>query len=215
MCQERSQGSMHNSPEFDVLIIGGGAAGLSCALVIGSALEKPFAKNKKAGIILHQKASHLNSALLNNVFGIPPGAKGSDLLKEGANHLKNLYPEMDQISGEKVKEIREVEDRFRVITNRNEYFSKSIVVAIGYTSPFRISGLEDYLIPHKKAKISKNRLQLKNEDHLVKPGLYVAGTLAGWRSQYSIATGSGAAVATDILTEWNDGAHTKVHDKLS
>ena len=89
-----------------------------------------------------------------------------------------------------------------------------MVLAVGYTSPFRISGLEEYLIPHSKAKISKNRIQLKNKDHLVKPGLYVAGTLAGWRSQYAIASGSGAAVATDILTAWNNGEHTKVHDKL-
>jgi hypothetical protein len=29
---------------------------------------------------------------------------------------------------------------------------------------------------------------------------YLAGTLAGWRSQLAIAAGSGAAVATDILT---------------
>ncbi|MGA8854513.1 MAG: NAD(P)/FAD-dependent oxidoreductase, partial [Christiangramia sp.] len=65
------------------------------------------------------------------------------------------------------------------------------------------------------AKLSKNRVQLKNEDHLVKTGLYVAGTLAGWRSQFSIASGSGAAVATDILTVWNNGEHTKVHDKLT
>jgi membrane-bound inhibitor of C-type lysozyme len=30
----------------------------------------------------------------------------------------------------------------------------------------------------------------------------------------SIAAGSGAAVATDILTLWNDGNHTMVHDAL-
>jgi hypothetical protein len=45
--------------------------------------------------------------------------------------------------------------------------------------------------------------------------LYVAGTLAGWRSQFAIACGSGAQVATDILTLWNDGIHTKIHDKIS
>ena len=202
--------------DFDLLIIGGGAAGLSCALVIGSGLNKPYAQNKKAGIILHQRSSHLQSALLNNSFGIAPGSRGSDLLKEGADHLTKLYPEVFQISGEKVKEIKEVNgDGYEVITNKNTYNSKMVVIAVGYTSPLRISGLDEYVIPHKKAKVSKNRIQLKNEDHLVKPGLYVAGTLAGWRSQYAIASGSGAAVATDILTEWNDGEHVKVHDKLS
>jgi len=38
--------------------------------------------------------------------------------------------------------------------------------------------------------------------------------LAGHQSQLSIAAGSGAAVATDILTWWNDGNHTVVHDAL-
>lgn len=201
--------------DFDVLIIGGGAAGLSCALVIGSGLDKEFAENRKAGIILHQKSSHLQSALLKNVFGIAPGTKGMDVLDQGVKHLTAIYPEMRQISSEKVKEVNEINGGFRVITNKSEYTTEKVVVAVGYTSPFRINGLEEYLIPHKKAKISKDRVQLKNDDHLVKPGLYVAGTLAGWRSQYAIASGSGAAVATDILTNWNNGEHTKVHDKLA
>jgi len=55
---------------FDVLIIGGGASGMSCALVLGSAKEKPFAKNKNIGIVIHQKSSHLQTALFNNVLGI-------------------------------------------------------------------------------------------------------------------------------------------------
>lgn len=201
--------------DFDVLIIGGGVAGISCALVIGSAMEKSYAKNKKAGIILHQRASHMHSALLNNALGIDAGTNGGEILKKGMAHLQELYPEMETLTKEKVKEISEIEAGFRIITNKGEYTASKIVVAIGYTSPFRILGLEDYVIPHKKTKVSKNRIQLKNEDHLVKAGLYVAGTLAGWRSQFAIASGSGAAVATDILTEWNEGEHTKVHDKLA
>ena len=66
----------------------------------------------------------------------------------------------------------------------------------------------------KKAAPEKNRIQLKNEDHLVDEGIYAIGVLAGHRSQLSIAAGSGAAVATDILTLWNDGNHTVVHDAL-
>lgn len=33
---------------FDVLIIGGGVSGISCALVLGSAKNKPFATDKKS-----------------------------------------------------------------------------------------------------------------------------------------------------------------------
>lgn len=56
---------------FDVLIIGGGVAGISCALVIGSAHSKPFVQNKKTGILLHQKSSDLQDAVFNNAYGIP------------------------------------------------------------------------------------------------------------------------------------------------
>ena len=50
---------------FDVLIIGGGASGMSCALVLGSAKKQAFATDKQIGIITHQKTSHLQNALFN------------------------------------------------------------------------------------------------------------------------------------------------------
>jgi len=74
--------------------------------------------------------------------------------------------------------------------------------------------LEAFIIPHKKANPEKDRIQLKNDDLLVDKGLYTCGTIAGLRSQFAIAAGSGATVATDILTLWNDGNHPKVHDKI-
>ncbi|MBO2543399.1 NAD(P)/FAD-dependent oxidoreductase [Salegentibacter sp. BDJ18] len=199
--------------KFDVLIIGGGAAGMSCALILGSALQNNIITNKKVALLTHQKASHLNSALLNNVLGVVPGTSGQQILTEGILHLEEQYPEIEQLAKEKVKEIIHITEGFSVITNKNTYEAENVVLATGYTSPFRIKGLEEEVIPHKKAKASKDRIQLKNEDHLVKPGLYVAGSLAGWRSQFSIACGSGASVATDILSVWK-GEHTKVHDKL-
>ena len=200
--------------EFDVLIIGGGAAGMSCALILGSAGSKEFAKDKHVGIIMHQKTSHLQSALFNNVLGIPAETPGKVILEEGPKQLAERYPEVTQIQKEKVKEIISSDKTFKVITNKGIYSAKEIVVAVGYTNPFTIKGLEEYVIPHNKTKASKDRIQLKNEDHLVKPGLYVAGTLSGSRSQFAIACGSGASVATDILSGWN-GEHTKVHDKLT
>ena len=89
-----------------------------------------------------------------------------------------------------------------------------MVVAVGYTNLLTISGLESYVEPHPRAKIEKERIWLKNDNHLLENGLYVAGTLAGWRSQFAIASGSGAQVATDILTLWNHGEHVKIHDKV-
>jgi thioredoxin reductase len=200
---------------FDALIIGGGAAGLSCALILGSAKTKAFAIDKTIGIITHQKSSHLQNALFNNVLGLPPGTLGKELLASGKKQLKNLYPHVLQIEKEKVKTIIKNAEGYNIQTNKNTYQTKLAVIAIGYSKMLTIDGLETYIEPHPRAIIEKDRIWLKNKDHLIEGSLYVAGTLAGWRSQYAIACGSGAQVATDILTLWNKGTHTKVHDKTT
>lgn len=199
---------------FDVLIIGGGVSGMSCALILGSAKNKLFVQDKKIGIIAHQKASSLQDALFNNAYGVPSGKLGSELLKESVSHLQELYPHIIQIPDEKVVKIEGEVGNFIVTTNKNTFHSKIAVIGIGAGNPFSIEGLEDYVIPHQKVIAEKNRIQLKNNDHLVKDGVYAIGTLAGWRSQLAIASGSGASVATDILTLWNDGIHVQVHDSI-
>lgn len=199
---------------FDALIIGGGVSGMSCALILGSAKSKPFATDKRIGIITHQKASSLQDALFNNAYGIPAGTLGSDLLADSIDHLQKQYSHIAQIPGEKVMKIEGEAGNFSVITNKQVYTAKIVVISIGAGNPFTIEGLEAYVIPHQKVIPEKNRIQLRNVDHKVAEGIYVTGTLAGWRSQLTIAAGSGAAVATDILTLWNNGVHVQVHDSI-
>ena len=199
---------------FDVLIIGGGVSGMSCALILGSASRKPFVQDKKIGIITHQKTSSLQEAIFYNAYGISPGKLGADLLSESKTQLQELYPHITQIESEKVMKIAGDFPNFTVITNKNSFQAKIIVVAIGYSNTFNIEGLMHYVEPHKKALAEKQRIQLKNEDHKVNEGIYVVGTLAGWRSQLAIAAGSGAAVATDILTYWNNGIAAQSHDAI-
>lgn len=199
---------------FDAFIIGGGAAGLSCALVLGSAKNKAFAQDKKIGIVVHQRTSHLQTALFNNVLGLDPGTTGQSILDNGKKQLANLYPHVIQIESEKVMEIYKSEEHFTIITNKSTYTSRLVVVAVGYTNLMNIKGLENFIEPHPRSVAAKERIWLKNDNHLIEKGLYVAGTLAGGRSQFAIASGSGAQVATDILTLWNGGIDSQVHDKI-
>lgn len=204
---------------FDVLIIGGGVSGLSCALVLGSAKNKPFVTEKSIGIIAHQKNSNLQEAIINNAYGISSGKLGADLLSESIQHLSETYPHITQIQNEKVLKIDSEFTssscpEFTITTNKNVYKSKMVVVGIGAANTFAIEGLMHFVEPHQKTPPEKQRIQLKNNDHKVAEGIYVIGTLAGSRSQVAIAAGSGAAVATDILTLWNGGNHTQVHDSI-
>jgi thioredoxin reductase len=199
---------------FDVLIIGGGVAGVSAALIFGSAKEKSFMTDKQIGIIAHQRASSLQNALFNNAYGIAPGTLGRNLLNSSLEHLQNLYPQILQIEGEKVVRISGEFGNFTITTNKNTYHSKRIMIGIGAGNPFTIEGLENFIIPHKKSAPEKNRIQLENNDHLVAEGIYAIGTLAGHRSQLVIAAGSGASAATDVLTLWNDGKPVQIHDAV-
>lgn len=200
--------------DFDVLIIGGGAAGMSCALVLGSAQNKPFAADKKIGIIMHQRSSALDGALFNNVLGLEPGTTGKELLDSGRNQLETCYPHVVQIEKEKVSAVLKTEAGYLVKTNKNSYKSMIVVVAVGPSNLFNIEGMMEFVEPHPNLPAAKQRIQLKNDNHLVAQNLYVAGVLAGWRSQFAMAAGSGAHVATDILTLWNGGNTAMVHDSV-
>ncbi|HQK40674.1 MAG TPA: FAD-dependent oxidoreductase, partial [Flavobacterium alvei] len=164
---------------FDVLIIGGGVSSMSCALVLGSAKNKPFVTDKTIGIIAHQKNSNLQEAVINNAYGIPPGKLGADLLVESIQHLSETYPHITQISSEKVLKIEGQSPEFTITTNKNSYKSKMVVVGIGAANTFAIEGLMDFVMPHQKAPAEKQRIQLQNNDHKVADGIYVTGTLAG------------------------------------
>jgi pyruvate/2-oxoglutarate dehydrogenase complex dihydrolipoamide dehydrogenase (E3) component len=200
---------------YDVVIIGGGVAGISCAMVLGSAGKKPFAANKKIAVLTHQKASSLQQAVFYNAYGITPGKTGAELLEESHDSLERFYPHVVQIPNQKVLKLEGAAGNFTLITNKESIQTKMVVVAVGYANTFFIEGLMQYVVEHQKTPPEKNRIQLANHDHLVAEGIYVAGNLAGWRSQLSIAAGSGASVATDILTLWNEGRHTQSHDKIS
>jgi hypothetical protein len=150
-----------------------------------------------------------------NAYGINSGKLGSEILKESIEKLQENYPHVFQISDEKIIRVIPTLNGFEITSNKNTYHSKIIVVAVSSSNLFEIDGLLKYAEPHKKSlPKKKNRIQLKNHNHFVTKGIYVAGILDGHRSQLSIAAGSGAAVATDILTLWNNSIETHIHDSI-
>lgn len=198
---------------FDLIIIGGGPSAITCALVLGTAKNKPYMLDKKIGIIANQLTSDVQAGLYNNVYGLQVGTVGKDLLKNSLEQL-DTFSNVEQLNPDMVLGIVRENDHFLIKTKKESYQAKEVVVAIGHNPKVKaIEGLDTYIEAHKKSLPGQDKVALRNNDLLVAPGMYVAGVLSGCASQIAIASGTGADVAVKILTEWNGGIFDHHHDK--
>ncbi len=198
---------------FDLLIIGGGPAAISCGLVLGSASEKPYMKGKKIGMIAYSKTSDLNGAVLNNLFGVASGTKGKDLLEKELEHVRS-FSSIEQLPVAAVEAVLPKGGSFEVKTAEHTYQAQAVVLAMGHSTAIsKIEGLGNYIGEHGNSLPGVKKTELKHSNLLVDKGLYVAGVLSGSASQAAIAAGEGANVAVQLLTLWNEGVFDHHHDK--
>lgn len=120
---------------FDVIIIGAGPAGISASLYTKRANLKTM--------IIYQNNSNLEKAeLIENYYGFAKGITGIDLYNEGINQAKNLGVELKE---EEVINIKMNETGFEVITDKNEYKTKNIVLATGNKKNIpKIKGIQEF-----------------------------------------------------------------------
>ncbi|ACO04045.1 MAG TPA: NAD(P)/FAD-dependent oxidoreductase [Persephonella sp.] len=193
---------------YDVIIIGGGPAGLTTALTLASAEGKfPFVEGKRY-LVIYDQYSDLDKALLNNVPGIEKGTYGRDLLKKIRDQVSE-YGSVDLVQDRVVKAEGEKGD-FRVYTESGKGFRSDILVIATGFHRFDIEGLDINVVPHTRSP-RPNKIMIENNDNLVRDGLYVAGLVAGEPTMFVSAAGSGAKVACDILSLWA-GKTVVVHD---
>ncbi|EDP76484.1 NAD(P)/FAD-dependent oxidoreductase [Hydrogenivirga sp. 128-5-R1-1] len=195
---------------YDVVIVGGGASGLSCALTLASAKGRgwEWAEDRRY-LVLDTGRSDMNRALFNNVPGIPQGTTGKELLEKIREQIKT-YGGVDFIEDEAVRVSGE-RGNFRVKTSGGKEFESEFVVLASGFHRFEIEcdGVEVVENPRSP---KPGRVMLKHdEDYRVRDGLYVAGLLAGGSSMFSVASGIGVQVAINILSEWA-GKPIVIHD---
>lgn len=109
---------------YDIIIIGGGAAGMSAALYAGRGGMKTLVIEK-----LSCGGQAVKTYEIDNYLGFSDNPSGLELAQAMEAHAKKFGAEF---TSEKVKEIRNADKPVKtVVTRKNEYQTKSIIFAAG------------------------------------------------------------------------------------
>ncbi len=194
---------------YDVIIIGGGPAGLGCTLTLASAKGHFEWGENRRYLVIDNNSSDLLKAKLNNVPGIAPGSLGRYVIKNLKEQAK-MYGNVEIIDGRVVKVEGEYKN-FKVITEEGkEFYSDFVVFATGFHE-FNIECKDVEIIENKKSP-RPGKVQLKvDQDYKIKEGLYAAGLVAGVSTMFASAAGSGVQVACNIQAIMA-GKNVVVHD---
>ena len=93
-------------------------------------------------VIYHDLSSLEKAEKIQNYYGFKQGISGKDLYLEGINQAKNLKVE---VKDEEVTKIENTNNEYKVITNKQEYQSKTIILATGNKkNKPKIKGIEEF-----------------------------------------------------------------------
>lgn len=120
---------------YDVIVIGGGPAGLSAAIYTSRANYKTLLIDK--GGCLNYKIG-----MVHNYLGFPEGINGKDLIQLGCKHIKLLGSET---INEEVLNVKINDDLYIVETDKSSYTAKGLIIAMGVSyKKVNIANLEKF-----------------------------------------------------------------------
>ena len=120
---------------YDVIILGAGPAGISASLYTKRA-------NLKTLIVYNDKSGLEKASLIENYYGFKNGITGEELYNTGIEQAKNIGVE---VLKEEVVKIENNIEHFNVVTTKNEYQAKNLILATGNKKNRpKIKGIEKF-----------------------------------------------------------------------
>lgn len=120
---------------YDVIILGAGPAGISASLYTKRA-------NLKTLILYNDKSGLEKASLIENYYGFKNGITGEELYNTGIEQAKNIGVE---VLKEEVVKIENNIEHFNIVTTKNEYQTKNLILATGNKKNRpKIKGIEKF-----------------------------------------------------------------------
>ena len=180
---------------FDVIVAGGGVAGLSAAIFLGRA-------NLKVGVYDRAQSSLRRVERVNNYLGFPDGVGGAELLELGRRQAERFGA---TIVDEDITSVRRDGESFAVSTPAGEERSSYFVLAANKRTDLAI-GLGLTL-----GGFGGRFVSVDADGSTAVEGCYAAGRITGQPSQAVISAGDGAKVAIAIISRVRGGYYVD-HD---
>lgn len=162
-----------NREEYDLIVIGGGPAGLTAGL---------YGVRAKLKTLLLEKLPLLGGQIINaekveNYPGFPEGISGQELISKMETQAREFGL---VIKTEEVKAIKVDGEMKKVVTEDGDYFTRSIIVATG---------------------ASPSRLGVEGEERLIGRGISFCGTCDGFffKDKDVIVVGGGDTAIIEAL----------------
>lgn len=106
---------------YDVIILGAGPAGVTAGLYA-------HRFNRKTLIIYNQIANIEKAEKIENYYGFKNGISGNKLYNDGIAQAKNIGIE---VKIEEILQIDKVNNIIEIVTDKNRYATKTLIIAIG------------------------------------------------------------------------------------
>ena len=181
--------------QYDVIVAGGGLAGLSAAIFLARA-------QVTVAIFDQGESSLLRVSRLNNYLGFPDGVSGSELIELGRRQAQRFGA---RLHVERLTAVSRRANSFAVSSSAGEYECTYLILASNKrTDLARALGLA-------LGGFGGRFLSVAGDGATAVPNCYAAGRITGLPSQAIVSAGDGAKVAVAIIERLRGGYYVD-HD---